>query len=141
MQDQITSKGIEIESSPERLKKVRKFIAGACRDANLSEEVTEHVVQASDEAVTNIVNHARSSDDHGKVEVNIDITPVRLRIIIRDHTNGSSLDFCGEQGAPVEEEGRHKLGIFLIQQIMDEIKYTFKKGFQNDLEMIRFLQK
>ena len=31
------------------------------------------------------------------------------------------------------------MGIFLIRRIMDEISYVYKKCFQNDLELIKFL--
>ncbi len=31
------------------------------------------------------------------------------------------------------------MGIFLLRQIMDEIQYTYRKGFQNDLELVRFI--
>jgi anti-sigma regulatory factor (Ser/Thr protein kinase) len=36
-------------------------------------------------------------------------------------------------------EKTYTMGIFLIRQIMDEISYTYRKGFQNELELIKFL--
>ena len=36
-------------------------------------------------------------------------------------------------------EKSYTLGIFLIRQIMDEISYVYRKGFQNELELIKFL--
>lgn len=140
MVQEIRGENIKIESDPECLQDAREFLRTVCLEANLSERVTKRVVQATDEAVTNIVNHAQMTDDDGQVEIQVDISSVRLRVMIRDHTNGTSMDLCSDQGTSIEEAKRHKLGIFLIQQIMDEINYTFKKGFQNDLEMIRFIK-
>jgi anti-sigma regulatory factor (Ser/Thr protein kinase) len=37
------------------------------------------------------------------------------------------------------QERSFTLGIFLIRQIMDEITYVYRKGFENQLEMICFL--
>ena len=31
------------------------------------------------------------------------------------------------------------MGIFLMRQILDEITYVYKKGFENSLELIYFL--
>lgn len=131
---------IRIGSEPENLQEVREFVFRICSEAGLDDQITKRIVQATDEAVTNIVNHAQVTDDDGEVEVRVDITSVRLRVMIKDHTNGMSRDISEIEGTYLEEAKRHKLGIFLIQQIMDEINYTFKKGFQNDLEMIRFLK-
>jgi len=36
-------------------------------------------------------------------------------------------------------EKNYTMGIFLIRQIMDEISYVYRKGFQNELELIKFL--
>lgn len=140
MVKEIKREKIRIGSDPEQLQDVREFVFGICSEAGLSDQISKRIVQATDEAVTNIVNHAQITDDDGEVEVKMDITSVRLRVMIKDHTNGTSRDITDEKATYIEEAKRHKLGIFLIQQIMDEINYTFKKGFQNDLEMIRFLK-
>lgn len=140
MDKEITREEIRIGSDPEHLQEVREFVFDICSDAGVSDQIAKQVVQATDEAVTNIVNHAQVTGDDGEVEVKVDISSVRLRVMIKDHTNGISRDVTDEKGTYLEEAKRHKLGIFLIQQIMDEINYTFKKGFQNDLEMIRFLK-
>lgn len=139
MVKEIKREKIRIGSDPEQLQKVREFVFDICSEAGVSDPLAKRIVQATDEAVTNIVHHAQVTDDDGEVEVKVDITNVRLRVMIKDHTNGTSRDIMEDKGTYIEEAKRHKLGIFLIQQIMDEINYTFKKGFQNDLEMIRFL--
>jgi anti-sigma regulatory factor (Ser/Thr protein kinase) len=35
---------------------------------------------------------------------------------------------------------RNGLGIFLMRQIMDEVKYTFVQGFRNELRMVKYVR-
>ena len=34
---------------------------------------------------------------------------------------------------------KHELGVFLMRKLCDEVNYSFKKGFQNHLELLKFL--
>jgi len=131
---------IRVATTTDRLHEVREMAEDLCREAGMDERVRKLVVVAIDEAVTNIVNHAQAIEHHGDVRIQIDINEVRFRALIEDFTNGTSVSTETEEetASYLKESKRHKLGIFLMQRILDEINYTFKKGFQNDLELIYF---
>ncbi len=131
---------IRIQTSTDRLQEVRELTADLCEEAGMVEDVAKLIVVAIDEAVTNIVNHAQAIDHHGDVRIRLDVNDVRFRALIEDFTNGTTINTSKEEEETsyLKESKRHKLGIFLMQRILDEINYTFKKGFQNDLELIYF---
>ncbi len=138
-----TSRGdeIQISTSTDQLKQVREFTEQLCREGNLDEDDGGEIVTAVGEAVSSIVHHARAIDNHGKVRLNVEIDDIRFRALIEDLTNRTSDRSTGSEKEDLSfraESKRHKLGIYLMQRSMDEINYTFKKGFQNELELIYF---
>ena len=123
------------------LSDIRNFTREVLRSAGLQEKAVRLVVVASDEAVTSIVRQARADQRQGMIAISIDVDDVRIRISIAD--SGNLFD-PGSRG--VEElsrfiEGRRSLeiGIFLIRQVMDEIEYVYRKGFENQLVLTKFL--
>ncbi len=140
MSEQVINQELRIASNSEHLKEIRDRVEEICAQSDIEEDQARLLVLAVDEAVTNIVHHAQDTDRDGEVVVQIDINEVRFRAHIEDYTNGQTPE-VGDQDIRehLEESRRHKLGIFLMQCIMDEISYNYKKGYQNELEMIHFL--
>lgn len=129
-----------IPSETKRLHEVRSSVKELWKSCGLPEREGNLVVLAVDEAVTSIVSHARGTDRSGEVRVSVDIDETRFKATIEDTTN--HVDNSGlsdaEMRATLDRERRYQLGLFLIREIMDEVTYTFRRGFQNELELIKF---
>ena len=140
--------GITVASKTENLQRVREFVRATVNRACVPDPYTRHLVLAVDEAVTSILleaadwacNAGARDAMAGEVEITLDIDSVRVLAIIRDSTT----EYRVEEGAVsmqalVDRTRQHELGIFLIRKLCDEVNYSFKKGFQNHLELRKFL--
>ena len=99
----------------------------------------ELIVLAVDEALSSIVTYARYKGTRHDVSVSLDIDDVRFKAVIVDSQN--VFDLNGGMADPVRlaKERTFTMGIFLMRQVMDEVLYTYRKGFENQLELIKFL--
>ena len=111
----------EIQELHELLAWVRKHLARA----GLAKEVSRKVELASEEAFVNIIKHSYRGQK-GKVEIGLKWSRGLLEISIRDWgppfdplANAPSVNL----EAPLEEREIGGLGIFLMQNVMDELVY------------------
>ena len=127
---------------PRFLNEVRTLLDGTLAEANLSRRDKDLLILAVDEAASAVVQYSRFKGFEHDVSLSIDINDVRFKAVLIDSVNvfelasGMSDKKFAEQMA---SERRFTMGFFLIRQIMDEINYVYRKGFQNDIEMIKFL--
>lgn len=131
---------IKLESRTASLSLFRAFVHHTVQQARLDERTTHHMVLAADEAITSIIRHASASGRLGAIDLEIDVDTERVKILVTD----SSIDF--DAGPDVNdtqellERGRAlELGVFLIRQIVDQIRYVYQKGERNQLELIKRL--
>ena len=134
---------ITISNDTKFLSLVRDFVARMIRLSSLSREEESKVILAVDEAVTNIIEHAYENQRDGTIDVEIDTDTSKFKIIIRD--SGKEFDPNSIQDPDIYQHvqaGKKKgLGIFLIRQIMDEVKYIFKEGVQNELILVKYIKR
>lgn len=137
----VTQKEMTILCEPKYLHEVRAAVLEACQACDIPDRDARLIVLAVDEAVSSIVWHARDTHRQGDIHITIDINETRFKALIEDFSNGGDLNaMTGEELANyLERERKYQLGIFLIREIMDEVSYNYKKGFQNDLELVKFL--
>lgn len=95
---------------------------------------------ATEEALVNVVRHAYPDTNLGYVEIEwAPIDPRGLQIVIRDHGmafNPLEVEPPSDLDAPIEHRKMGGLGIFLIRQLMDEVRYERQEG-QNVLTLIK----
>ncbi len=137
-------KTISMPCHPRFLNEVRTLLNEALTEANVGRHEKDLIVLAIDEAVSSIVKYAKFKGFENEISLTIDINDVRFKATLVDSLNVYDFNFNGGQSesqiaARIEQERSYTLGIFLMRQIMDEITYTYKKGFQNELELIKFL--
>lgn len=121
---------------------VRDFVARMVRQSRLPAGEENKIILAVDEAVTNIIEHGYDHDEEGQIEIFVEIHADRVVFRILDQ--GRSFD-PGVQGNIVMEEhirsGKKKgLGIFLMRRIMDEVKYVFREGRRNELQLVKVIR-
>ena len=131
-----------VANDTKHLTVVREFIARLIQQSALSKEDENKIILAVDEAVTNVIEHGYDSQNEGSIEIDVVSTPTSFKITIRD--TGKIFNPTSTPSLNVQDHvkmGRKKgLGIFLMRQIMDEVKYTFRDGVKNELTMVKFIK-
>jgi len=135
-------KTVAVPAHPRHLSEVRRLVEQTLQEAGVPRRTADLLVLAVDEAVSSIVHYARFKKQETEITLSVDVDDVRFKATIVDAMNV----FTYEAGptdtarrAVIEKERAHGLGIFLMRSIMDEILYTYRKGFENELVLIRFL--
>jgi|SRR3989339_829295 len=129
-----------INSELKHLKLARYFIFRILKKVNVTPSDENKIVLATDEALSNIVEHAYEFNKSGYIDINVEVNPRQFQIRI---INGGR-DFNMEKvkikdiAEHIKEGKKRGLGIFLMRRIMDEVKYSFKNG-QNQLILIKYL--
>jgi anti-sigma regulatory factor (Ser/Thr protein kinase) len=121
---------------------VRTLLAETLEDVPVSKREKDLLILAVDEAVSSVVRYARFKGFDNQVTLSIDIDDVRFKAVLQDSLNvfelGGGLNER-QMAERIAKEKSYTMGIFLMRQIMDEVSYVYRKGFQNDLELIKFL--
>jgi len=138
----LIQKTISKPCHPKFLNEVRGLLGETLAEVPLSRRDKDLVILAVDEAVSSIVQYARYKGFQSQVTLTVDIDDVRFKAILVDSLNVFELRGGLSDTQMAESLAREKsytMGVFLIRQIMDEISYVYRKGFQNELELIKFL--
>lgn len=138
----LIQKTISKPCHPKFLNEVRGLLGETLSEVAISRREKDLIILAVDEAVSSIVQYARFKGFQSQVTLSVDIDDVRFKATLVDSLNVFELRGGLSDTQMAENLAREKsytMGIFLIRQIMDEISYVYRKGFQNELELIKFL--
>jgi len=122
------------------LKELRLFVRESLEKSNLSEFDRGLFSLAVDEVITAMVENARecaSSD----ISMRIDVSSIAVKLEVEDSENrfGNGLTESALTEAR-ESDKRREIAVYFICEIMDEIYYTYQKGFENRLVMVKFIK-
>ena len=132
-------KTITMPPHPKFLNEVRELLRDTLAEIKLEKRGKDLLVLAVDEAVSSIVTYARYKGYSHDVSVTIDINDVRFKASIVDSLNVFEINGGMADPTRLAKERTFTMGIFLMRQIMDEVVYTYRKGFENELQLIKFL--
>ncbi len=127
-------KTLTIRPKPAELAGLREKIGVILK--KLPEKTATQLVLAVDEAVSAVMSYNREKGFDRDVSLTLDVNDVRFKASLID----PQLDF---DPAPtyrqLHGDRKYKISFFLICKVMDEVSYTYKRGFENRLELIKFL--
>ncbi len=133
---------ISVPNRTSSLEKVRGFIISMLGKTSFDERNRHLLVLAIDEAVTSNILFSVETRRDGTTKVSVDIDDVRMKVVIED--TGIDPDSCDVTESMLTETlikaRKYEMGIFLIRQIVDEMSYAYKKGFENQLTLVKFLK-
>ena len=123
----VTHKEMTVPSRTENPKDVREMVQEILLCTVFSLQEGNKIILAVDEAMANIMEHAVDNNivSDIQIEVMVRADDQKCEIVIRD--SGMAFDPTGVNADididdHVNQGKKHGLGIFLIRQIMDEIK-------------------
>jgi anti-sigma regulatory factor (Ser/Thr protein kinase) len=109
----------------EYLDEIREFVGGEARACGFSEKDIYSIQLATDEAASNIIEHAYEGISNGSLELSCEFKAGRLVIVILDH--GRSFDPSKVAQPDIKADLSDRkiggLGIFLMRKLMDEVHY------------------
>jgi len=110
---------------------VRNFVIGVLHQSNkVAAEKQNKIILAVDEAVTNIIEHGYDCQKTGYVDIQIVIDTQKIQVNLLN--NGKSFNPTAVKAPDIIEYIKNKrrkgFGLFLIKQVMDEIKYSINNG-------------
>jgi anti-sigma regulatory factor (Ser/Thr protein kinase) len=125
----------------ESLDAIRDFVGDAANQAGLGEKDVYSVQLATDEAASNIIEHAYEGVANGQIEISTEITKTSLQIILRDHGKPFDPQTVAEPDihAALEERIVGGLGLFFMRKLMDEVRFEYLPEMGNVLTMLKYL--
>lgn len=131
-------KHFTIENQIGELSSLAEKIDELAGEWNLSQALAININLVIEEAVSNIIFYAYN--DHNKHEIRITLSLENGRLTIKITDDGIPFNPLAQEkpdiNLPAEERPVGGLGIFLISQIMDEMKYDRNKN-ENILTLIK----
>jgi serine/threonine-protein kinase RsbW len=144
-----TQVGLDEKGNTLRLKAVLENVpvAIACvsrlaESAGFDNSALYAIQLAVDEACANVVQHAYEGSEPGDMEISCLLEDQTLTIRVRDW--GWGFDPNGVEvpdiEAPLEERTLGGLGLFIVNNVMDFVKFTFDPELGNELTMSKRLE-
>jgi len=118
------------------------FVIAEAAVAGASEKAKQHINLACEEALVNIMSYAYSgSDKVGDVCIKCDVDAIG-RFVVEIVDEGVAFDPLSrpepDLGTPIEDRRVGGLGVFLLKNVMDEVRYE-RQGGKNSLTLIKGL--
>ena len=129
-----SSRRLVLKNSIDQISLLPAFVEDAVKASKLNPEMESSLNLALEEAVTNVIDYAYPERTEGEVLIDAAVTDKALTFTITD--NGKPFDPTARPevdiNAGVEDRPIGGLGIHLVRQIMDEVRYE-RRGEKNVL--------
>lgn len=139
----IKNEYITIENEMSEMDKVHDFVDNLCMDLNLNSELTMSLNLAVEEIVANVIMYAYENSKNKTIDIAKEIDE-NGNVIFTIIDSGIPFDPIEKSdpdiNMPAEDRPIGGLGIFIVKQIMDEVKYFRVKNL-NILKMKKYINK
>lgn len=133
------SKKIRITSSKKNVKKIRSEVDQLGLELKLPKSDIFNLKLAINEAHANVIEHAYAGREDGEIIFIFDLFDDRIAITIKDFGRGFGQKTIKDESHLDEIEGSG-LGLFLIESLMDEIKYKKFSKLGTELKMVKYFE-
>jgi len=124
----------ESNACPSELCHIRKAVAHASHQLGFSQQDSDAIVLAIDEACTNIIRYAYKDCKQGRVVLDVFSDGTQAIFRLRDNAPKSPKDCLEVKKIDLKKPGG--LGVMLIQQVMDSVAFVETEASAgNTLEM------
>ncbi len=127
---------IKLPSDPQLLKIIRSGISHISKICGFSNEESNAVTIAVDEAASNIIKHTYNGAKNELIVVNFRILEDRLEVVLRDF--GEKVDPETIKSRDLKEIRPGGLGVHLIKSTMDVVNYDNSFEVGNQLTMVKY---
>lgn len=117
-----------ISSDLDNLKKVEKFSQEICHNIGLDEEQCDNLAIALTELAINAITHGNNEDKSKKVTFLAVLKDDRVEVSITDEGGGFDPAKLPDPTNPQNIWKEHGRGIFLVQNLIDEVSFHRTEG-------------
>ena len=134
----IDARTLRIPADLDRLADVRRFIRAAAASADAPVDCLDDLVQAVDEAATNVVVHGYDGRP-GWLEVNVGFDGTSFVVTLEDEAPPFDPTLRPEPDLSIPPERRRPggMGVHLIRAATDELSWRPRPGGGNILRLVR----
>ncbi len=129
---------LDIAADVLNLAPMRRFIESAAAALGADAQATNDLIQAADEAATNIIVHGYQGQP-GALQLEVTRAGDLLLLYLRDHS--PAFDPCGftlpDVTLPLHARRPGGLGIYLMRQFTDEMTYRLLPDGRNELRLAK----
>jgi serine/threonine-protein kinase RsbW len=130
---------VQFAAKFELLDEIREYVGNIAREAGFNDKDVYNIQLATDEAASNIIEHAYENISDGVLELSCGVHNSTITIILTDH--GESFDPSEiplpDLQADLADRKIGGLGIFLMRKLMDEVHYESNTDKSNTLTLIK----
>jgi serine/threonine-protein kinase RsbW len=130
---------VQFAAKFELLDEIREYVGNIAREGGFNDKDVYNIQLATDEAASNIIEHAYENITDGVLELSCGVQGNTIKIILTDH--GESFDPSEiplpDLQADLADRKIGGLGIFLMRKLMDEVHYESNANKSNTLTMIK----
>lgn len=123
----------------EFLDEIREFVGTIARENGFGDKDVYNIQLATDEAASNIIEHAYEAVTDGVLDLSCGMKAEGLMVVLVDH--GQPFDPSDvplpDLQADLADRKIGGLGIFLMRKLMDEVHYQSNPDKSNVLTMIK----
>ncbi|MHC4976748.1 MAG: ATP-binding protein [Planctomycetota bacterium] len=125
---------IRLQSDPRFLCGIRELISGVARRLGFSDLEANHVALAVDEALANVIRHGYDNATCRPIWVRVwELESGGIRITLEDEAR--QVDPTCIKSRDLEDVRPGGLGVHIIQEIMDEVRYEARETIGMRLTM------
>ena len=114
-----TPETLTIPSRFECIDDARRWVTQRLKAAGFADDPVGEVELALTEALANVIEHGYGGDGTGQIELTISDLPDKLTVRVRDW--GRSADQAGFESRDLEDPGEGGYGVYLMEQLMDDV--------------------
>ena len=130
---------VQFAAKFEFLDEIREYVGNIARESGFGDKDVYNIQLATDEAASNIIEHAYENISDGMLELSCGVQSDTIKIILIDH--GEPFDPSEiplpDLKADLSDRKIGGLGIFLMRKLMDEVHYESKADKSNTLTLIK----
>lgn len=130
---------VQFAAKFEFLDEIREYVGNIARENGFGDKDIYNIQLATDEAASNIIEHAYENISDGMLELSCGVQSDTIKIILTDH--GEPFDPSEiplpDLKADLSDRKIGGLGIFLMRKLMDEVHYEPKADKSNVLTMTK----
>lgn len=123
-------KSIILANELSEISKLNAFIEEIGEEFSLTPDVVFNLTLVLEEAVVNVINYAYPKEDHESIYLSAKMQDGSIIFVLSDSGKEFDPTMAPEADVTLSAEDRQigGLGIFLIRQIMNEVKYERIEG-------------
>jgi len=127
---------IKIPSHPKYISRLRNIVGEVCEKMNFHYQQSMDLKLAVNEATANIIKHAYEGQTNKAIFIYFYIFPDRLEVAIRDY--GKKVSPEQIKSRDLDDVKDHGLGVFLMENLVDEVAYDFSPSVGTELKFIKY---